>query len=293
MTDRRITRRDFMRDGTVAAAGAAVALDAAGSIQAAEDKPKPAKPAEAKKKLRVLVVTGGHGYDKKRFPKTFDGHDDIEFKIQGGSPFENISNWEYDVMVLYNFKQKISETQRANFLKLLKDGMGLVVMHHAIAAYPGWREFEKIIGATYVLEAVERDGVKYARPVWKHGVDMKIHVEDASHPITKGLADFEVKDETYKKWVYHPGNHLLLSTENKLSNKQIAWARFYGKARVFFIQLGHGPHVFSDKSYRRVIAQAIRWSAGRLPAAAPPVRRRSRPPATTKPAPPTATRSSR
>ncbi|GAG19771.1 unnamed protein product, partial [marine sediment metagenome] len=171
MADERITRRDFMRDGTLGAAGAAVALGAAGRVRAAEEKPKAAKPAEAKKKLRVLVVTGGHGYDKKRFPKTFEGHDDIEFKIQGGSPFENISAWKYDAMVLFNFKQKISKTQRANFLKLLKDGVGLVVMHHAIAAYPGWLEYEKIIGATYVLKAVERDGVKYARPVWKHGVD--------------------------------------------------------------------------------------------------------------------------
>ena len=273
-----------MRDGALGAAGAAVALGAAGRGRAAEKQAKAAKPAETKPKLRVLVVTGGHGYDKKKFPKTFEGHDDIEFKIQGGSPFENISDWKYDAMVLYNFKQRISETQRANFLKLLKKGVGLVVMHHAIAAYPGWLEFEKIIGATYVLKAVERDGVKYARPVWKHGVDMKIHVEDPSHPITKGLADFEIKDETYKKWVYHSGNHLLLSTDNKLSNKQIAWTRFYGKARVFFIQLGHGPQAFSDKSYRRVIAQAIRWSAGRLPAG---------PPATTRPAPAAATRPSR
>ena len=219
------------------------------------------------KKLSVLVVTGGHGYDKKTFPKTFEGQDDIDFKIaDGGEPFEDISKWPYDVMVLYNFNRKISETSRANFLKLLERGVGLVCMHHAVAAYPDWIEYEKIIGATYPLKAVVRNGMKYARPVWKHGVDFNVRIEDKSHPITKGMPDFKLNDESYKGWVHHPGSHLLLSTDQKLNNYRLAWTRFYGKARVFFIQLGHGSHAFESKDYQQLMAQGIRWAAGRLPA---------------------------
>jgi len=143
-------------------------------------------------KLKVLVVTGGHGYDKKTFPKAFEGQADIDFKIaEGGKPFEDISKWDHDVMVLYNFKQKISEKSRANFLKLLERGVGLVVMHHAVAAYPDWIEYEKIIGATYSLKkGLVRNGMKYMRPVWKHGVDFNVRIEDRTHPITKGMRFF-------------------------------------------------------------------------------------------------------
>ncbi|MCP4378812.1 MAG: ThuA domain-containing protein [bacterium] len=220
------------------------------------------------KKLSVVVVTGGHGFDEKIFPKTFEGQSDIDFKIiKDAEPFKDISKWSYDVIVLYNLNRKISETSRANFLKLLKRGVGLVVMHHAVAAYPGWVEYEKIIGLTYSLrKGLVRNGMKYMRPVWKHGVDFNVRIEDKSHPITKGMSDFKITDESYKGWVYHPGSHLLLSTNHKRNNYHLAWTRFYGKARVFFMQLGHGKEAFENKNYQHFMAQGIRWSAGRLPA---------------------------
>ncbi len=222
------------------------------------------------KKLRVLVVTGGHGFDKKVFPQTFAGHADIDVKFaNGGKPFEDISKWDADVMVLYNFKQKISAKSKANFLKLLDRGVGLVCLHHAVAAYPDWEEYEKIIGATYSLKkGLVRNGMKYMRPVWKHGVDFNVRIEDRTHPITKGMKNFKIHDESYKGWVHHPGSHVLLTTDQPLNNHRLAWTRFYGKskARVFFIQLGHGKHAFQSKDFQTLTAQGIRWVGGKLPA---------------------------
>ena len=228
------------------------------------------KPPAGKTKLRVVVVVGGHGYDTKQFPKTFEGNDDIAFEIRdmkkkgAAGLFEDVTDWPYDVMVLFNFGQDPSEKERANFLKLMDRGVGLVILHHAIAGFPNWDEYEKILGAKYYLAPVEKDGVKYARSVWKEGVDIKVHVEDPNHPITKGVKDFTLHDETYTKWTYHPGNRLLLTTDNPLNNKQLAWVRTYRKSRVFFFQLGHGPGAFLDKSFQHVVAQGIRWCAGRL-----------------------------
>ncbi len=207
----------------------AVALGALASLLPARSAVAEAEDAALKGRgLNVLVITGGHGYDRKTFPEAFKAADLAEVKFHdeskkgAPSPFDDISDWKHDVIVLYNFSRKISAKQRANFLALLERGVGLVSMHHAIAAYPEWREYEKVIGATYVLKAQVRDGVKFARPKWKHGVDMDIHVEPADHPITKGIEDFTINDETYKDWVYHEGNTLLLTTGNKLSNRQIA-----------------------------------------------------------------------
>jgi type 1 glutamine amidotransferase len=93
---------------------------------------------------------------------------------------------------------------------------------------------------------------------------MNIKVEDKEHPITKGIEDFKVHDESYKGWVYHEGSKLLLSTNCKINNKQIAWTKKYGDAKVFYMMLGHGPGIFSDKNYREIIAQGIRWAGGTL-----------------------------
>ena len=179
----------------------------AGPIAAAEK--APAAPAPAQRKIKAVVLTGGHGYDKKAFPKPFEGHADIacEFTApQKGKPglFADVDKWAYDTIVLYNFRQKLSKAEQANFLKLLDRGVGLFILHHALAAYPDWKEYEKILGARYYLKPTEVNGVKHPRSIWKHDVDMKIHVADAGHAITKGMKDFVIHDETYGKWSYFP-----------------------------------------------------------------------------------------
>jgi uncharacterized protein len=107
-------------------------------------------------------------------------------------------------------------------------------------------------------------GEQGVRSIWKDDVDLQMHVEDANHPITKGLKDYEICDETYGKWRYLPGNHLLVSTRHELSNKQIAWIRPQGNRRVFVTQAGHGPLAWKNPGFRRLLTGGILWSAGRL-----------------------------
>lgn len=221
--------------------------------------------ADAAKKIRVAVVTGGHGFEEAPFLAMFEGHEDIEYthvRLQDQSEiFEDISEWPYDVMVLFNMTQKISDKRRANFLELLDKGIGVVALHHAIAAFWEWPEFRKIVGARYYLKETVENGVTHARSQYSHDEDIKIHVEDADHRVTAGLSDFEVNDETYKGYTLEPDNHILLTTDHPKSQKEIGWARTYRNARVCFFQMGHGPGIYSDDSYRRLVVQAIRWVA--------------------------------
>lgn len=215
--------------------------------------------------LKVLVITGTHGYDKAAFNAMFESFDEMDCTIKEagknpGALFENVDEFGYDAIVMYNFRQTLSEPHRKNFEALLSKGTGLTVVHHAIAGFPGWIEYENIIGATYVLKEQTRDGKHYPRPKWKHGVDMKIRVEDTDHPITQGVKDFMIHDETYKGWIYHDGNHLLLSTDNEISNPQIAWTRPHPNTRVYFIQLGHDKHAFENDSFRKLLKQGIAWT---------------------------------
>lgn len=216
--------------------------------------------------LKILVITGTHDYNKDAFNRMIESFQGMECSIMEmgstpGSLFEQVEDFPYDAILMYNFHQTLSPRQQENFKDILGKGVGLSIVHHALIGFPAWIGYEDIIGATYVAEEQTRGTKHYQRPTWKHGVDIKIKVEDEKHPICSGIPDFIIRDETYKNWVYHEGNHLLLSTDNELSNPQIAWTRQAYGTRIFCIQLGHDEHAFQNDNYRKILKQGIEWTA--------------------------------
>lgn len=249
----------------VSLAGIVYFLTLAGVALAADAE----KPAPANAKTKVVILVGGHGFDQPSFEKFWSGYDDIDSRIWKGGPytvFDDISQFKDDVIVMYNLSSGMTEKQKQNFLKLLGQGVGLVVWHHALANCQDWPEFEKIAGAKFWLGPGQRSGVQIGRS-GTGGGKVKMHIEDPSHPITKGMSDFEVTDETYNRQTFCDGIHVLVSTDHAQSDKTIAWAHQYGKARVFGYQSGHDAKVWTNDSFRRLMAQGIRWTAGRLPGA--------------------------
>ena len=216
-------------------------------------------------KIRVLVVTGGHGFEKEPFFKLFKDNPDITYqavehpKAHALLSAEAAKQW--DVLALYDMHQGISEAAKADFVARLKEGKGLVVLHHAIADYQDWPEYTEIIGAHYYLAATNINGVAKPRSAYKHGVDFKIHVADASHPVTRGVKDFDIHDETYKWFDVAKECHPLLTTEEPESNKVVAWAKNYEGARVVYVQLGHDHFAYENPNYQQILKQAIRWTA--------------------------------
>jgi hypothetical protein len=225
---------------------------------AAEEKP-------AARNISVAVVTGGHGFEEKPFLTLFQGYDDIQFKHlpgnQDGEIFEDTSALPYQVIVLYNMGQKISEKRQKNFIGLLQKGTGLVALHHCIGGWQDWPEYRTIIGGKFFTKPDEINGVKYPVSPWKDDVDYKIHIEDTAHPITQGLADFAIKDETYKGFWVDPQVHVLLTTDEPTCGKTVGWTKTYGKANVCYLMNGHGPSAFANKEFRTLVVRAIRWAA--------------------------------
>jgi type 1 glutamine amidotransferase len=215
--------------------------------------------------LKVLVVTGGHDFEHEPFISLFEGYEDIEYveaQLKDDSEiFEDITGWDYDVIVFFNMTQKISPKRQENFKKLVKEGVGVVALHHCMGSYQEWPEYIKIIGGRYNLKASEQGGVKHEASTYKHDADFTVRIEDTKHPITRGLSDFEVHDETYKKCSFDKDNHLLLTTSHPDSDTEIGWVRRYGGGKVCFIMVGHGPSVYGHPTYRQLVARAIRWSA--------------------------------
>jgi type 1 glutamine amidotransferase len=216
-------------------------------------------------KIRVLVVTGGHDFEQEPFFKLFKDNPEINFRAvehpKAHALLKADAAKEYDVLVFYDMHQEISDEAKADFLARLKEGKGLVVLHHAIADYQQWPEYAKIIGARYYLEKTVVDGVEKARSAYKHDMHFTIHVADPKHPVTRGVKDFEIHDETYNLFDIAKGNHVLLTTDEPESNHVIGWSKTYGEARVVYLQSGHDHFAYENPNYQQILKQAIRWTA--------------------------------
>ncbi len=217
-------------------------------------------------KIRAVVVTGGHDYEEESFNqmlKSFEGIECAQVRLEDDSEiFEDISDWDYDVIVLYNMTQEISPKRQENFISLLNRGVGLVALHHSICSFQDWPGYKKIIGGRYYLEATEEDGVDYKAGTYKHDIDISVKVADTTHPVTQGVGDFVIHDEVYKNCGFEKDNLVLLTTDHPDSDRSIGWVRRYGTTRICYIQLGHDHQAYENPNYRQLVSNVIKWCAG-------------------------------
>ena len=219
----------------------------------------------AAEKTRLLVVSGGHDFQTNLFFKVFAANPDVTFeKVTHPAAHAKLrpeAASAFDVLVLYDLWQPITDEAKADLLAFLKAGKGLLVLHHAIANYQSWPEYEKIIGGRYYLAKTLVNGVEKAQSTYQHDVDFPVKIADLDHPVTRGLKDFTIHDETYGLFDMGTNSHLLLTADVPTSAKNIGWCKTYGPARVVYLQLGHDHQSWDNPSYRQLLAQALRWVA--------------------------------
>ncbi len=211
--------------------------------------------------LRLLVVTGGHDYPTT-FYTVFEGADDLGWKhaVSNHEAFKADIRKDYDVLVLYDLSNEITETEKSNLKDFVEGGKGLVVLHHAIADYQTWEWwYKEVVGGKYLLK---QEGTTPAS-TYKH--DQEVSIQPVlNHPILSHVGSMHLWDETYKGMWISPDVKVLLKTDNPTSDGPIAWVSPYPRSRVVYIELGHGESSHLYPAYRILVQDAIRWSAGRL-----------------------------
>jgi type 1 glutamine amidotransferase len=218
-------------------------------------------------KTRVLVVTGGHGFERAPFFQVFKDNPEISFRAVEHTNAHALLTPEaavsYDVVVLYDMWQPIRPDAQTNFLNVLRAGKGLVATHHCLAGYQNWDEYRRIIGGRYYLQDTTVGGKLWKGSTYKHDQKLKVKVADPKHPVTRGVGDFEIEDETYGGFEVLADSKPLLTTDHPDNTATICWWRNYGPARVAYLQLGHDHKAFENPNYRKLLANAIRWAGGR------------------------------
>ena len=238
---------------------AIVALAAVASLSAAE--------LTERKPIRILLTTGGHGFEAEPFYGMFDAMDNVEYTKaelpKDAGLLKPGLEKKFDCIVMYDMVGGITPEQQKAFVALLETGIGVVSLHHNLGAHRDWDEFRKIIGGKFILADAEIDGKPFKKTPWSHDEDLKITVVDKKHPITRGVDDFEIHDETYGVYYTAPGVKVLLKTDHPKNNPELAWTTSYGKSRVFYLMLGHDGKAYANPALGKLIAQGIGWAAGR------------------------------
>jgi type 1 glutamine amidotransferase len=214
--------------------------------------------------IRVLVITGGHDYNKNTFNAMFSSMGDIISYTIAEFPsaydmFSRENRNKYDVLVFYHMWQKITQEQEKILAECIREGKPLVALHHSICAFDDWPEYFSIVGGKYFHKPTTVNGKTYPVSSYIHDLHFKVIISNPDHPVTKGLKDFEVFDETYKDYYVEAGVTPLLTTIEPTSTPVIGWTKKYGKARVVTLQSGHDTPTFENPNFRKLLKQSIEW----------------------------------
>jgi type 1 glutamine amidotransferase len=189
-----------------------------------------------------------------KHPLTTDG------KPASGGP--NLNNVDA-IFFLGHREVPLDARQKDDLLSFVKDdGKGFVAAHTAANAFESWPEFGEMLGARY-------DG----HP-WNTAYGSIIN-EDTAFPATKHFPQaFNFTDEFYQAREYSRDKIrvlLRLDVSKMPSNPEVhrtdgdfplAWAKMYGKGRVFYSALGHASSTWDDPNVYHMYFAALQWSLG-------------------------------
>jgi type 1 glutamine amidotransferase len=223
--------------------------------------------------IPVLIVTGENNHDWKyttpRIRQSLEETgrftvDVTEKPAQGLADAKALA--KYQVIVLDYNGPRWGEPAESNFLAAVAGGTGVSVIHAADNAFPGWTEYEKLVGDLW------RDGTS-------HGAyhPFTVRVVDREHPITHEMPDLQNhQDELYHLLVHTPGveRRVLASAFSAPDqggtgeDEPMVVVQNYGRGRVFHTPLGHvwtgveTTHAtWDDAHFRLLVARGTEWAA--------------------------------
>jgi type 1 glutamine amidotransferase len=158
----------------------------------------------------------------------------------------------------------LTDQQFTDLMSFVKDdGKGFVAAHTAITAFVSRPEFAKMLGSAYDNHP------------WNQ-VEAKVIVEDPDFPAVKHFPrSFTFRDEMYQVKDFSRENARVLlrldTTSVDMKNPNIhrtdndfpqAWAKTYGKGRVFVCAFGHDAATWDKPEIQTMWLEAIKWSLG-------------------------------
>jgi type 1 glutamine amidotransferase len=157
---------------------------------------------------------------------------------------------------------EMDDQQKADFLSFIHDdGKGFIGAHSATITWTNWPEFGNMIGGYFD----EHPWGTFAAPIL---------VEDLGFPgMGQWPRAFTLTDEIYQIKNFSRENTRVLmrldAAKLDLKNPKVhrndndfavAWAKMYGKGRVFYSTLGHVEANWGKPEMQKMFLEAIKWA---------------------------------
>src|SRR5262245_15879602 len=158
---------------------------------------------------------------------------------------------ELDLIVPIWTMGTIAKEQLTPLLEAVQSGVGIAGVHGGMAdSFRNETEYQFMVGGQWVAHP-GGDGVTYT-----------VHIDGEPDPITDGIHDFNVTSEQYFMHI-DPGIRVLATTRFGDVVMPIAWTKYYGKGRVFYLSLGHTVDVIRQPEALTLITRGMLWAADR------------------------------
>jgi uncharacterized protein len=172
---------------------------------------------------------------------------------------------DFDAIVFYGIGElELTDRQKTDMLSFIKeDGKGFVGIHTAVTAFYTWPEYGEMIGGYFD----DHPWVIFNAPVI---------VEDPDFPAMKAFPrTFTARDEIYQVKNFSRDRVRVLArldasrldlnnprVHRKDKDFAVAWARNYGKGRVFYSTFGHTEESWDNPAMQTMWLEAIKWAMG-------------------------------
>jgi type 1 glutamine amidotransferase len=170
---------------------------------------------------------------------------------------------DFDAIFFFGVREiELKPQQRADLLSFVRDdGKGLIAAHSAATAFFSWPEFGKMLGGRFddhpwgiiqapvIVEDSHFPGMTALPPTFEH-TDEYYQIKDFSRKDTHVILRLDV-------------SHLDLNDPRVHHHDQdfpLAWAKMYGKGRVYYSALGHDPSDWDERAVQEMYFEAIKWA---------------------------------
>lgn len=244
--------------------------------------------------LRALIVDGQNNHDWQRTTpcliEALGSAGLFEVEVATSPPAgSNMAGFdpkfaEFDVVVLNYNGDPWSEQTKAGLVEYVRGGGGLVVVHAANNAFPGWPEYNQMIGLGGWGGRNEQSGpyVRFrdgqivrdtsAGSGGHHGRQhaFAVVMRDREHSITMGLPEawLHVEDELYDRLRGPAENLTVLATAysdtgtgGSGEHEPMLMTVDYGQGRVFHTTLGHGVEAMQCVGFIVTLQRGAEWAA--------------------------------
>ena len=176
-----------------------------------------------------------------------------------------------DLIVQSVTMSEISKPALAGLIQAVENGTGMAGWHGGIAdSFRNSSDYLHLIGGQFATHPGREPELRVGEPVDNY-LPYRVEITELgrTHPITAGIADFDLETEQY--WVLHDDLIDVLATTthptqpwhpwHRTVTSPVVWTREWGRGRIAVATPGHSVDVLQNPNVRTIVERGMLWAS--------------------------------